>query len=378
MNQNHDAYKRSPVSTRVLLFVVAVFAAVTLPTAAFGAKSLQERYDETQQKVDQARQKEGVLTTQISSESKALATLTSEVNALKSHEAEVVAKLEAKQEELRAEQHRLNRVKTRLERSIEILEMRLVDMYKTGEPDLVTVILRSNGFDDLVERADYLQAIKSQDDRIVVSVTAMRNEIARVVQRIRKARDAIKENRLELKKAREALEQKQEALAAAKAAHEATLADVSEHRQELEGDLSDMSAQIAEQLGGYVGPIQPGAAGFIWPVSGPVVSGFGWRWGRMHEGVDIAVPAGTAIRAAKSGTIVLASWYGGYGQYTCIDHGGGLSTCYAHQSRFARTGGHVSQGEIIGYVGCTGHCFGDHLHFEVRIGGQPTDPMAYL
>ena len=90
-------HRRPQLSTRVLLFVVAVFAAVTLPTAAFGAKSLQERYDDTQAKVEQAQQKEGVLTSQISTESRQLATLTSEVNALKSHEARVVAKLEAKQ-----------------------------------------------------------------------------------------------------------------------------------------------------------------------------------------------------------------------------------------------------------------------------------------
>ncbi len=378
MSESDNSHRRTHLSTRVLLFIVAVFAAVTLPTAAFGAKSLQERYDDTQAKVEQAQQKEGVLTSQISTESRQLATLTSEVNALKSHEARVVAKLEAKQRELRTEQQKLDRTKTRLERSIAILEMRLVDMYKSGEPDLVTVVLNSNGFDDLVARADYLKEIKSQDDRIVVSVTQMRNEIAKVVQKIREARDAIKENRLELKKARESLEQKQQALAAARAAHKATLADVSQHREELEGDLSDMSAQIAEQLGGYVGPIQAGAAGFIWPVSGTIVSGFGPRWGRMHEGVDIAAPSGTAIRAVKSGNIVLASWYGGYGQYTCIDHGGGLSSCYAHQSRFARTSGRVSQGEVIGYVGCTGHCYGDHLHFEVRIGGAATDPMAYL
>lgn len=362
----------------MLLLVMAVFAAVTLPAAVSGAKSLQQQYDETQAEVDQARQQEGVLTSKISSESKRLAALTSEVNILKSEEAKVVEKLEAKQRELRAQQVRLNRIKTRLERAIEILEMRLVDMYKSGEPDLITVVLRSNGFDDLVARADYLQAIKSQDDRIVITVTKMRNELQRIVVKIRKARDEIRANRLALKSAREALQRKQSQLAALRASHKSTLADVSAHREELEGDLSDISAQIAEQLGGYVGPIQSGVGGFIWPVSGPVVSGFGPRWGRMHEGVDIAVPAGTAIRAAKAGTIVLASWYGGYGQYTCINHGGGVSTCYAHQSRFARTSGQVGRGEVIGYVGCTGHCYGDHLHFEVRIGGQATDPMAYL
>jgi murein DD-endopeptidase MepM/ murein hydrolase activator NlpD len=116
----------------------------------------------------------------------------------------------------------------------------------------------------------------------------------------------------------------------------------------------------------------------IWPVNGAVVSGFGMRWGRMHEGVDIAVPAGTPIRAARSGTIALAGPNGGYGNYTCIDHGGGLSTCYAHQSSFAITSGSVAQGQVIGYVGCTGHCFGDHLHYEVRINGAAVDPLGYL
>jgi murein DD-endopeptidase MepM/ murein hydrolase activator NlpD len=76
---------------------------------------------------------------------------------------------------------------------------------------------------------------------------------------------------------------------------------------------------------------------------------------------------------------VLAGWTGGYGNYTCIDHGGGLATCYAHQSAYAvSTGAHVSQGQVIGYVGSTGHSFGPHLHFEVRINGVPVDPLGYL
>jgi peptidoglycan DL-endopeptidase CwlO len=70
---------------------------------------------------------------------------------------------------------------------------------------------------------------------------------------------------------------------------------------------------------------------------------------------------------------------GGYGNYTCINHGGGISTCYAHQSRFGTTAGaHVSQGQVIGSSGCTGHCFGPHVHFEVRVNGTPVDPLGYL
>jgi murein DD-endopeptidase MepM/ murein hydrolase activator NlpD len=160
--------------------------------------------------------------------------------------------------------------------------------------------------------------------------------------------------------------------------------EVRDQKQNLEGDLGEISEKIAEQLAESsgvlpAGPIRPGGSGLIWPVTGPVVSGFGMRWGRMHEGIDIAVPEGTPIRAAASGTVRIAGTVGGYGLYTCVDHGGGLSTCSAHQSRLgASVGQRVTQAQIIGVSGCTGHCLGPHVHFEVRVNGQAVDPLGYL
>ena len=114
-------------------------------------------------------------------------------------------------------------------------------------------------------------------------------------------------------------------------------------------------------------------------MSGPITSPFGWRWGRMHQGIDIGVPMGTPIKAAAAGTIIYCGWESGYGNLTVIDHGGNLATAYGHQSSIAVTcGQQVAQGQVIGYVGCTGHCTGPHLHFEVRIDGNPVDPMGYL
>jgi murein DD-endopeptidase MepM/ murein hydrolase activator NlpD len=98
----------------------------------------------------------------------------------------------------------------------------------------------------------------------------------------------------------------------------------------------------------------------------------------MHEGVDIAAGYGTPIAAAASGTVIYAGWMGGYGNLIIIDHGGGIATAYAHQSSFTVGGGPVSQGQTIGYVGCTGHCYGPHLHFEVRVNGSAVDPLGYL
>jgi murein DD-endopeptidase MepM/ murein hydrolase activator NlpD len=130
---------------------------------------------------------------------------------------------------------------------------------------------------------------------------------------------------------------------------------------------------------GSAGPIRRGSGRFIWPVNGTFTSPFGMRWGRLHAGIDIAAPSGTGIRAADSGTVQIASWYGGYGNYTCIGHGGGISTCYGHQSSIGvSVGQNVSQGQVIGACGSTGNSTGPHLHFEVRINGSPVDPMGYL
>ena len=98
----------------------------------------------------------------------------------------------------------------------------------------------------------------------------------------------------------------------------------------------------------------------------------------MHNGIDISAPSGTAVRAAASGRVIAAGWMGGYGNLVVIDHGGGLSTAYAHLSSIWVGGGSVSQGQTIGAVGCTGSCTGPHLHFEVRVNGSPVDPFSYL
>ena len=114
----------------------------------------------------------------------------------------------------------------------------------------------------------------------------------------------------------------------------------------------------------------------IWPVNGPLTSPFceSRSWESCHPGIDIAVPTGTPIRAALSGKVVLLQGEGasgGYGNFTCIQHGGALSTCYAHQVRFGTSmGAQVSKGQVIGYVGSTGRSTGPHLHFETRINGS--------
>jgi murein DD-endopeptidase MepM/ murein hydrolase activator NlpD len=152
-----------------------------------------------------------------------------------------------------------------------------------------------------------------------------------------------------------------------------------DHLKALEAERRRVARQLEVALARYGGPPRLGAGGLLWPVNGPVVSPFGQRWGRLHAGVDIAVPAGTPIHSAQAGRVVIAGWTGGYGNYVCVQHTAALTSCYAHLSRYlTRAGEVVRQGDALGLVGCTGHCFGDHLHFETWVRRRPVDPMAFL
>jgi murein DD-endopeptidase MepM/ murein hydrolase activator NlpD len=362
--------------------LVACACAMTVGSAS--GKDLQQKLNTTQSKLSHVRSHAGVLTGRISHESAQLQTLTSQVAALRNREAAVAAQLAQKQTELNEAQARLDYLKQRLHEAIQILEQRLVAIYESNEPDLITVLLQAHGFDDLLARTQYLETLQHQDNDIVSRVRGLRNEMQVTVNTVRAARNEIAARKHELDVTRAALEQRTTQLATARRKQHATLEEVRKRQGDLETDVNQISEQIAKQLAESsgalpAGPIQPGGHGLIWPVSGPVVSGFGPRWGSFHEGIDIAVPTGTPIRAAASGSVEIAGVEGGYGNYTCVDHGGGLSSCYAHQERIlVSVGQEVSQGQIIGITDCTGHCLGPHVHFEIRVNGEAVDPLGYL
>lgn len=375
---------------------------VLLSGSAAPAETLYEKQEEKEARLSEVRERKGVLTTTISGYRERIERLTKEVAALRTEEAEVRERLRAKQAELNqataelevAKDH-LAEVRARLKRALVALRERLIAMYETGTPDLLSVIVESGGYDELVNRTEYLNRINGLDEAVVSRVKELRDQIKRTVIRLRSAknriesaRDAIASEEQALVDARGAVQQRQGRLVAVRRDREAALEKINAHEHEVEGDLAEIQGEIAAQLSASAsaplpaGPIRYGSGQLIWPVDGPVVSGFGPRWGSMHEGIDIAVPAGTPIRSAASGSVVLLqseASSGGYGNFVCVDHGGGLQTCYAHLSSFGTSAGaSVGQGDVIGYVGCTGHCYGDHLHFEVRISGAPTDPLGYL
>jgi murein DD-endopeptidase MepM/ murein hydrolase activator NlpD len=379
--------------------LVLLLCALTMfVRAADAPASLESQRSATQGKLDEVQQQKGVLTTTISRFNDRIGSLQGRVSSLRDQEAAVQQRLDEKQAQLdRAEavlakqKSHLVIVRAHLRGALLSFRKRLVSIYETGTPDVLNVVLASDNWSDLVTRTEYLNHLQAQDQRLVDRVRELRNTSRKIVDRLRSARDQIEEARNTIAAQKQALvdtrvsiQSHQTKLRQARGKREDALAQIKDHEQRLEGHLGDIQQKIAEKLLGPgavlpPGAIQGGAHGFIWPVNGPIVSPFGMRWGQMHEGVDIAVPTGTPIRAAAAGTVAIAGWVSGYGNYTCINHGGGVSTCYGHQEAFAVSAGQsVTQGEVIGYSDCTGHCFGPHVHFEVRINGAPVDPMGYL
>jgi murein DD-endopeptidase MepM/ murein hydrolase activator NlpD len=357
---------------------------------------LSERIEETRTLVADKKYKEHVLSQTIASYNVRIDALQGDINVLQRKQDRIQASLDEKRAELLEVRGKLDEARERLARlkkelgvAEDALAARLVELYKADEPDALTVILQADGFADLLEQTEFLERISEQDQAIIARVRVLKAKakkqadlLAELEQRVEDAANAILAQRNELARSKDQLIDSQSELAAVRDDRRAVYSQVRESRVQLEGDLRELEAEqarVTAQLQGAPAPVQSGSGQLIWPVSGPVVSGFGMRWGRLHAGVDIAVPAGTGIRAADGGQVVLAAWTGGYGNYVCIQHNGSLSTCYAHLSSYGvSSGAAVSQGQVIGSVGCTGHCFGDHLHFEVRVNGSPVDPMGYL
>lgn len=382
--------------------------AVHAPIAS--AASAQDELNLTRQKlvharalIQAAKAREGKLNVQVDTYDARLNAIGGELAALQTKLAAVEAKLVKTRAELtslrnrlRAKVRELRRAEAELAWQREVFTRRVVDSYKTGDVDYIDVLLGSADWEDLVTRFRLVRQLVGNDNLLVTRLDTARREVARQRASLAEltaakaaAEAELSDRQAELASVKAQVVAKQQAVLAARHAKELTLAQVVQTRkgyEQQERELLAESSRLQTIISGRSGSgTVHGTGRLMWPVSGPVVSGFGWRihpifhTRKFHTGIDIAAGYGTPIHAADSGTVIYAAAMSGYGNVIVIDHGGGLSTLYAHQSGFAAgTGAGVSRGQVIGYVGMTGYTTGPHLHFEVRVDGSPVDPMGYL
>jgi murein DD-endopeptidase MepM/ murein hydrolase activator NlpD len=297
----------------------------------------------------------------------------------------------------RLQTNQLNQLKRQYSLQLDVLAQRLVSIYEQGQPSTIEFLIGARSLSEVIAQADYVTRIGNEDRQIAAQVKAAKlaMNVARLhtiglSARVRGEQRTISARAAQEQATRDALVGARNSLAGTQRQKLVALSKLSASERQDASEIDALqaaSSRIADQIraaqqaraSAGQGTSTPSSSGLIWPVSGPVTSPFGWRWGRMHQGIDIGVASGTPIQAAASGTVIYCGWEEGYGNLVVLDNGGNLATAYAHQSSIAVACGQtVGQGDIIGYVGCTGHCFGPHLHFEVRIDGNPVDPLGYL
>jgi murein DD-endopeptidase MepM/ murein hydrolase activator NlpD len=391
------------MARRLTLCLVLLVVLALAPAASAGPGERKQVVDDhirrLHEKIASARAQEGVLSSQISAYTDKIRALEDDVgrasDRLSTLERDLAlhqAKLDRLTALFRLQTNRLEFLRAQYEAALARLNARLVAIYEADRPDTMAVLLSASSLGDLIDQLDYLSQIGTQDHTIASQVADAKAQVTEARAETKKTRAgvavvtrAIAVRTDEQRRVRDQLLASQNALDSARHEKQRSLASIKSDEREWIDEVDALS-QVSASLAARIRSAQataptsvPSSSGLIWPVAGPVTSPFGMRWGRMHEGIDIGAAYGTPIHAAASGTIIYAGWLGGYGNLVVIDHGGGLATAYGHQSAIAvGSGQQVTQGQTIGYVGCTGHCFGPHLHFEVRVNGAAVDPLGYL
>ena len=295
----------------------------------------------------------------------------------------------------------LKAAQERLQSREKVFYKRVRYIYINGRLSYLDVVVGSKDFSDFANRMEMLKRILQADMELINTIKTEREEIASKKAKLEADRAKV----LELEKV---AQEKQTIINQKKAERQAVLERAMNDRDTAErayNELMASSASItamlqqraAERAAAAAAASQGGSGGgatTTWvqgtgqlaaPVNAPITSDFGWRihpiygTSRLHAGTDFGVDEGTPVHAADGGVVVEAGWISGYGYTVIIDHGNGMSTLYAHNSDVAVSPGQtVSKGQVVSYSGNTGGSTGPHLHFEVRINGEPTDPMGYL
>lgn len=268
------------------------------------------------------------------------------------------------------------------------LGARLRDMEMEGTASYLQVLLQARTFTQFLTYTEYLQRVVDSERELIAAVRHERELLERRREAAQRTVNEINGLEHDFRTKVSQLNEVQEKQALLLAKLQAHRRKLHQYVVGLEHITVEMEAKLQKMIrsrSAHGGPIPIGTGRFIAPVQGPITSPFGYRihpvmgYARLHAGLDYGVEHGTAIRAADNGVVIVAEWYGGYGNCIIIQHGKDLTTLYGHCSElYVKNGDTVRQGQSIAAVGSTGMSTGPHLHFEVRQAGTPVDPLSYL
>jgi len=367
-------------------------------------EDLTNQLDSIQQQVNQQNAAKADAETVIGSVSEQLRQIEEQLRQATAELGTIKEQRVAVENDITLNERQLAEAQKRLEGRESVFYKRVRDIYINGRLSYLDVVIGSKDFSDFANRLEVLKRIIDSDITLINEIKKERADIEAHKQKL----EADRAKLVELEKAALA---KQAEIEQKKAERNVVLQKAQNDRatamqaiEELNASSAQVSAMLKERQAARAAAVAAAAAAaqssggqgasdnwvqgtgqLGWPVSGEITSPYGYRvhpiWGTTiyHSGIDIGVDEGTPVHAADGGVVVWSGWMGGYGYAVVIDHGNGLSTLYGHNSELAVDEGQsVAKGQVISYAGSTGNSTGPHVHFEVRVNGDPVDPMGYL
>ena len=396
LNSNKSKLVKTVVSFVVTLSLVLTCFSANLLSA--GAASYREKINELESKQAKVKEQISSLKSDISDQEKLKDALQDEIDT-------VQAQIDVYNGQLTEVENRLSEIEAQKEQKQNDLEntkqtfmTRLRAMYVSGDNSMLNVLLSANDFGDFLYRDQLLSSVTDHDNAIMEQLKADIKAVEELETRANEEKQEIQSIKSEVDAKRAELGDRMKEMNAVISELEGQKSGLEDQLDEYAAAIDEFEAKIqaeaaaaakknsssASQSPSYSGGAKPNAGGWVWPCPGfyYISSYVGPRWGRTHNGLDIAGGRiyGKPIVAARAGTVIDAGWNsGGYGNYVMINHGDGFITIYGHMSRVAASNGQsVSAGQVLGYVGNSGRSTGPHLHFEVRLNGSVEDPLDYV
>lgn len=368
----------------LLLWPAAVSAFASTADIAQSVPQLQKKQQQVEQQRNQLDRQQDQLENQQETSEDRLQGLQQSITATANQITETEYRLAKAEKDLKNLQGQLEKAEAEYQAMQSATVARLQFLQRQKGSEGWAVLLQSSDFNEFLDRRYQLKRVYQADRNVL-------DELKRKADQIKQQKAAVEAQKNQVALLRQQLLAQKQQFEKEASSEQVLISRLKTERAALEAaeaQLARESAQIASLIQQRVAAqsgIVRGTGRFIYPANGRITSGFGSRvhpilgYRRFHGGVDFGASHGTTIRAADSGRVIFAGWYGGYGQAVIIDHGGGLTTLYGHASRLSvREGQSVQQGQAIAAVGSTGLSTGPHLHFEVRRNGTPVNPMQYL
>lgn len=341
-------------------------------------KEVNQKIKQTQSKINKIKKDKANVFSQINELDKKTVAINKEVMNLENN-------ISAKNREIEKTNTKLKAATNKALKQKKLLYARMEAMYEAGNDSLVDIVLNSKDFSDFFNRIEIVKDIIAYDNNILKGYKSIQKKIIRQKRILvaQKSKVEVYKNKRKQQLALLNNSMKQKGKIASLLDNQQSLYEKSENEMLKTSSELQIKLQKFEKSNNIV----YSSGIFMWPLIGysGISSPFGYRVHpifhtlKLHTGDDIPAPTGTPIHATHSGVVAMAGWYGGYGQAVIIDHGAGLSSLYGHCSALnVKQGQKVEEGQVIAFVGSTGFSTGSHLHFEIRCGGSPVNPLNYV